>query len=281
MAVLLERFRLYIRKYVQTNIVGIHRGILPGVSMDFLDHRQYVAGDDLRYLDWNVYARHNGMFIKQFLAREAAKVAVVVDSSQSMQFGTPSKLAVAKIVAQAVAYVTLNSQDSLSFCLLDTTGFAVSPVYSGKNSIVNALSYVENARSPSQATGQETNFREFVSRYDSILIVSDFYWEPSFSHTLEAVAPNKILNLVFVMSSEEMNPDIVTVRNLVDSESGETVKGIGSEHLAYYRDAVERHISELRKYASKRRGGFCHILNTMPLQEIIYSLMGQTVFSMR
>lgn len=281
MAVLLERFRLYIRKYVQTNIVGIHRGILPGISMDFLDHRQYVAGDDLRYLDWNVYARHNEMFIKQFLAREAVKVAVVIDTSRSMQFGTPSKLDMAKIVAQAVAYITLNSQDSLCFCLLDRSGFAVSPNYSGKNSIVGALSFAERAAPLSPDARNETNFKEFAGRYDSILIVSDFFWEPSFSHALEAIAADKILNLVFVMSQEELNPDVETVKNLVDSETSESVRGIENEHLSSYHEALDRHVSELRKYAVKRRGGICHILNTMPLQEVIYSLMGQAVFSKR
>src|SRR4026209_564978 len=94
-----------------------------GASLEFNDYRRYTPGDEIRYIDWNVYARHGSLFVKEFTAEENIHVSVLLDTSKSMEFG--GKFEAAKEVAAALGYIGLANYDTLS---LFTFGSEVRPV---------------------------------------------------------------------------------------------------------------------------------------------------------
>src|SRR5437868_15054777 len=107
----LEQLELVSRKIFLGRLKGERRSKRKGQSVEFADYKNYVVGDDLRFLDWNLFARLDRLFIRLFLEEEDLHVHVLIDNSLSMDFGTPTKLRFAKQLAAALGFVGLVNQD--------------------------------------------------------------------------------------------------------------------------------------------------------------------------
>src|SRR5271169_2355962 len=107
----LEQLELVSRKIFLGRMKGERRSKRKGQSVEFADYRNYVKGDDLRFLDWNLYARLDRLFIRLFQEEEDLHLYLLIDNSLSMDFGTPSKLHYAKQIAAALAFVGLVNLD--------------------------------------------------------------------------------------------------------------------------------------------------------------------------
>ena len=103
----LEQLELVSRKILLGRMKGERRSKRKGQSVEFADYRNYVIGDDLRFIDWNIYARLERLFLKLFLEEEDLSLYILVDVSKSCDFGTPNKAFYIKQVAAALAYVGL------------------------------------------------------------------------------------------------------------------------------------------------------------------------------
>ena len=103
----LERLLLLMRSPVRGGLKGGRRSVKRGQSVEFADYRDYTPGDDLRQLDWNVYARLEKLFVKLFVEEEDVTISLLLDASASMTFGAPSKLQFAKRAAAALGYIGL------------------------------------------------------------------------------------------------------------------------------------------------------------------------------
>src|SRR5258705_4061310 len=103
----LEQLELVSRKIFAGRMKGERRSKRKGQSVEFADYRNYVVGDDLRFLDWNIYGRLEKLFLKLFFEEEDLHINVIVDMSASMEFGNPTKALYAKRVAAAIAYIGL------------------------------------------------------------------------------------------------------------------------------------------------------------------------------
>src|SRR6187397_3746823 len=114
----LERLLLLIRSPVRGGLKGGRRSVKRGQSVEFADYREYTLGDDLRQLDWNVYARLERLFVKLFVEEEDVTVTLLVDASPSMAYGRPDKLQFAKRAAAALGYIGLASEDRVAVSVL-------------------------------------------------------------------------------------------------------------------------------------------------------------------
>ena len=114
----LERLKLLLRQPVRGGLKGGRRSVKRGRSVEFADYRDYVMGDDLRQLDWNVYARLEKLFVKLYIEEEDVTVSLVVDASASMATGRPDKLLFAKRAAAALGYIGLASEDRVAVTVL-------------------------------------------------------------------------------------------------------------------------------------------------------------------
>src|ERR671937_374939 len=107
----LEQLELVSKKIFLGRMKGERRSKKKGQSVEFADYRNYVVGDDLRFLDWNLFARLDRLFIRLFMEEEDLHVYILIDNSLSMDFGTPSKLRYAKQVAAALGFIGLANMD--------------------------------------------------------------------------------------------------------------------------------------------------------------------------
>ncbi len=114
----LERLLLLMRSPVRGGLKGGRRSVKRGQSVEFADYRDYTLGDDLRQLDWNVYARLERLFVKLFIEEEDVTVTLLIDASASMTAGRPPKLLFAKRAAAALGYIGLASEDRVAVSAL-------------------------------------------------------------------------------------------------------------------------------------------------------------------
>src|SRR5436190_9357941 len=109
----LEQIQLLAARRAKSSAKGERRSKKRGQSVEFADYRNYVTGDDLRYLDWNLYGRLERLFLKMYEEEEELRVSLFLDTSESMGFGTPSKIEYAKKIAAALGYIALCSFDTV------------------------------------------------------------------------------------------------------------------------------------------------------------------------
>ena len=110
----LERLNLMTRRGTRAHTIGEHQSRRRAVSLEFADYRHYVSGDDLRRIDWNVYGRSNSLFLKLTEAKEDVAVHLLLDTSQSMDWGEPSKLLYARQLVAALGYLALARFDAVT-----------------------------------------------------------------------------------------------------------------------------------------------------------------------
>src|ERR1041385_5551578 len=110
----LEQFQLLARRRAKSSLKGERRSRARGQSVEFADHRNYVAGDDFRYLDWNLYGRLDRLFLKLYEEERELPVRIFLDASESMAFGEPRTFDFARQIAAAVGYVALCGFDRVS-----------------------------------------------------------------------------------------------------------------------------------------------------------------------
>ena len=110
----LEYLSLVSRRVFRGQLLAQRRTMMMGGGIEFADYRDYTPGDDFRYLDWNVFARHGELLLKRFQEEEDLHVYIFVDCSRSMAFGEPSKFDLARQIAAALAYIALADLDRVS-----------------------------------------------------------------------------------------------------------------------------------------------------------------------
>src|SRR5947207_13054306 len=112
-----------------------------GASLEFADYRRYTPGDEIRYIDWNVYARHGNLFVKEFSAEENLHVSILLDTSRSMEFG--GKFQAAKELAAALGYIGLANYDTVSLYAFGSELRMIKKFLRGKGRIFELLGMLD------------------------------------------------------------------------------------------------------------------------------------------
>src|SRR5271165_5723910 len=139
----LEQLELVSRKIFMGRMKGERRSKRKGQSVEFADYRNYVIGDDLRFLDWNLFARLDRLFIRVFMEEEDLHVYVLIDNSLSMDFGSPTKLHYAKQVAAALAFIGLVNMDRVSIEVFNDKLIQTLPPVRGRHSLWRVLNFLQ------------------------------------------------------------------------------------------------------------------------------------------
>src|SRR5687768_10295781 len=142
----LEKLELVTRRIFRGRMKGERRSKRKGQSVEFADFRNYVPGDDLRFIDWNTYARLDRLFLKMFLEEEDLHFFALIDASASMDFGEPTKLYYAKQLAAALGFIGLVRADRVRIETLATTHKNPGPVLRGRASLWRMMEYLEGVQ---------------------------------------------------------------------------------------------------------------------------------------
>src|SRR5215475_1596373 len=184
----LERLRLIAKRLSWANAKGEHPSSRRGFSLEFSDYRRYQQGDDLRYVDWNIYRRLDRLLLKVFTADEEMNVYLLVDTSRSMAEGTPPKIDYAKKVAAALGYIGLKNLDKVGGAGFSEDVTAPLSLGRGKKQILSLFSFLSALHGGGE-TGFNASMRSFTRLFPRpglVVLLSDLFDPRGWRAGLEA-----------------------------------------------------------------------------------------------
>ena len=222
----LERLLVIMRSPVRGGLKGGRRSVKRGQSVEFADYRDYTMGDDLRKLDWNVYARLERLFVKLFIEEEDVTVTLLVDASASMATGRPSKLLFAKRAAAALGYIGLASEDRVTVSALAGRVARRRAAMRGSGRVFRLLadlSAIEPADGPTDLVAAARHAAAQLHGKGVVILFSDLL-DPGADRIIrELAATGSELIVLHVLSPDELDPALEGDLRLVDIESGDGV----------------------------------------------------------
>lgn len=277
----LEAMRRLVRPNARSAQAGAHLGRKRGGHAEFSEHRGYVAGDDLRRVDWAAFARAGAPVMKVFRAEEDVAVRLVVDASASSGFGSPSKLSVAKRIAAGIAYLALVESERAVVTYGRERLVPVSPPVRGRAGLVKVLAALDTIV-PSGGTRLAQVIDDAVTRFrrpGSLIVLSDFFdagpWGPS---VVRAAAAGHDVALVQVLATEDVTPSWDGDVTLVDSETEEAVELTFDEAV---REAYEHRLlalfRKLSEVTTRARGAYARVVGDTSLATTIRELLTHKV----
>src|SRR3984957_5526757 len=219
----LEYLSLVSRRVFRGQLLAQRRTMQLGGGIEFADHREYTPGDDFRYLDWNVFARHDELLLKRFQEEEDLHVYILLDSSRSMAYGDPVKFDYARQVAAALAYIALADLDRVAVVAFAGDVVADFPLTRGKARILGLLKFLEGLEPQGTATDLERMARNVVHRGQRrglAVVVSDLFDPNGFARGLDLLRHHRYEpHVVQLYDRREAEPDIKGDVELFDVES--------------------------------------------------------------
>lgn len=288
---------LVARMVVEGVINGLHRSPHLGSSMDFAEHRAYMPGDDIRRIDWKLFARSDRHFIKEFEADTNTNFTVLVDASPSMRYGastegvgTLSKLDYARYLAACLTYLASTQRDRVGLVTFDReVRDFVPPSAKHLNVVLHTLDRLADARPPvspapspngvhSTSTSLASLTRrigESFRRRSIVLLISDFYEDPIAVRDALAYLRGKGNDVIVfhVLDRRELEFPFTDSANFVDLETGERMPVIPDYLRAQYRALVAEHIGNLGSILGENRVDYAMFDTSKPLDHALFRFL--------
>ncbi len=275
----LEQLELVSRRIFVGRMKGERKSKRRGSSVEFAEHRNYSFGDDLRHIDWNVYGRLDKLFLKLFLEEEDLHVYTLLDTSLSMDFGSPTKLRYGKQVAAALSFIGLVNHDRV---LVDTFSARLDQGLHGirgRSQMWRVVQYLDHL----EATGQSNltaAAREFAIRHAGkgvVVVISDFLDKHGYQDALRyLLARNMDIFVIHILSKEEVEPELVGDLRLVDCEDDEVAEiTISAPLLKRYKDNLNAFVGGLKEWCTQRGITYIFTNNQFPFDKLILNYLRQ------
>ncbi|MFW6158247.1 MAG: DUF58 domain-containing protein [Planctomycetota bacterium] len=256
------RFDLKAKFLIEGFFSGLHRSPFKGFSAEFSDHRKYVPGDDIKDLDWKVYARTNKYYVKQFEAETNMECYLVVDASASMGYGTTglTKLEYATYLAGALAFLVISQQDSVGLITFDDAIRALVEPRSKRKHIIRILKLLNDTQAGRQSKVSDLLHQAAggIDHRGLVVVLSDLLDEPD--DVVEALGHLRFDGhdvIVFqILDAAEAHFPFAETRRFEDVESGEKITADAGSIKAGYLRALGEFIETYRSELYKRRIDF-------------------------
>lgn len=275
----IEYLSLVSRKVFRGQLMAQRRTMQMGGGIEFADHREYTPGDDFRYLDWNLYARHDELLLKRFQEEEDLHVYILLDSSRSMDLGEPqSKFDLARRLAAALAYIALADLDRVSIVAFANGIIEELPLTRGKARILSLMRFLENLEADGDATNLSDMVKSFVlrpQRRGLAIVISDLFDPAGYRHGMDLLRHHKYEpHMVQLHDPAEAEPGLLGDVELFDVESEEIRKlTITEKNLTRYREVFQDFLASIRTYASTYGIGCTVTTTDIPFDTTVLDMM--------
>jgi uncharacterized protein (DUF58 family) len=271
----LERLLLLLRSPVRGGLKGGRRSVKRGQSVEFADYRDYALGDDLRQLDWNVYARLEKLFVKLFVEEEDVTITILIDGSASMASGRPDKLLFAKRAAAALGYIGLASEDRVAVSALGGRSSRRQTPLRGSGRVfrlLSNLSAIQPSLGPTDLVAAARHAAAQLHGRGVIVLISDLL-DPSADRVIrELAATRSELIILHVLSPDELDPQLEGDLRLVDTETGDGVDITADlATLDNYRSRLAQWKEAFADLAARRRASYVDLSSDTPLNDLIFA----------
>ena len=267
---------LVARSVVDGVINGMHRSPYFGASVDFAEHRGYVPGDDIRRVDWRVFARTDKYFVKEFEADSNANFSVLLDISKSMGFGARiSKLDYAKTLAACLTYLVHKQRDRVGLVTFDEEIVNhVPPSAKHLEVVLHAIDRAQ-AKRPGRLGPPLRKLAEHFGRRGIVVVISDLYEEPQ--EVMDALSlirfrGNDVI-LFHILDPAEIDFTFDEASSFEDLESGEQIPVVPDALREQYRKMIKEHVAALTARASEQRVDYSMLNTSLPLDFALFNYM--------
>jgi uncharacterized protein (DUF58 family) len=257
-------------------VAGLHRSPDFGFSQEFAEYRAYVPGDDLRHVDWNLFARTERCYLKRYRGETNSQLVLLLDASNSMQYtsGPPKKMDYARFLAASLFYLAIrNQRDAAGLIVFDDEVREYVRPSTRQGQLARLFAGLEQAepRARTDFGKPLRHFQELLHRRGIAIVISDFYEEPE--KIVRAIEPLRFhgndVVLFHILDPEEIRPVLKGPALLVDLETDQQIEVIPEYTKTTYRAKMEAHIEQLR---SRTRGAgmdYRLLVTDQPLDEAL------------
>lgn len=275
----LEQLELASRKIFRGRMKGERLSRRKGQSVEFADYRNYVVGDDLRFLDWNLLARLDRLFIRLFLEEEDLHFSILVDNSLSMDFGTPTKLRYAKQVAAALGFVGLVNMDRVTIeAFNDRLTQRMAPAR-GRRSLWRMLDFLNKVEpaGPSDLTRALRTFALQCSGKGIVVVLTDFMDKGGYEEALRYLLARQLdIYVIQILSEEEVDPGITGDLRLVDVEDEDVAEiTVSRPLLKRYKENLAAYRAKLYEFCTRRGIACLFTTNQVPFDRLVLTYLRQ------
>jgi len=244
------------RKIMQGKLQGERRSKRRGQSVEFADHRPYVAGDDLRFVDWNIYGRLEQLFLKLFIEEQDLTVHIVADISASMSFGKSSKELFIKKLTAALGYVSLVNNNRVTISLFADGIIGQLTNMRGRNYLHKMADFLLTADCDGPSHFEKTCRQLAAGRIGSgvTIVLSDFLFKESYDSGLRRlIGRHYDLYVIQVLSAQELSPDLSGELKLIDIEDADIAEiTVSGALMKYYKRNLNAYCNELKDFCTRR-----------------------------
>ena len=249
-------------------VAGLHRSPDFGFSQEFAEYRAYAPGDDLRHVDWNLFARTERCYLKRYRGETSSQLTVLLDASNSMQYtsGPPPKMDYARFIAASLFYLAIrNQRDAAGLIVFDDEVREYVRPSTRQGQLMRLFAGLEQAE-PRARTDYGKPLRHFqalLHRRGIVIVISDFYEEPE--TIVRIIEPLRFhgndVVLFHILDPQEINPELKGPAILVDLETDQKIEVIPEYTKTIYRAKMQTHIEHLHS-ATLAAGMDYHLLVT-------------------
>lgn len=273
----IDDLELVARFVVEGFISGLHRSPHLGFSTDFAEHRQYMPGDDIRHMDWRLFARTDRFYLKEYEADTNANFLAVLDVSTSMGYGTTglTKLEYAKYLAACLAYFSHRQRDRVGFVSIDSdiVDF-VPPSAKHLNQVLHALDRAA-PRGKGSLAGPLLKVSESQHRRSILLLLSDLY-EPA-DRVRDAVGPLRDAGhdvvVMHLLDPTELDFPFETAATFEDLESGDRIPVVPGRLRARYTQLIRDHVAAVERLLGEGRVDYVMVDTSKPVDEVLFQYL--------
>src|ERR1700730_13785941 len=275
----LEQLELVSRKIFRGLMKGERRSKRKGQSVEFADYCNYVKGDDLRFLDWNLYARLDKLFIRLFMEEEDLHFYVLIDNSLSMDFGKPTKLHYAKQVAAALAFVGLVNMDRVVIEAFNERLTQSLPAVRGRKSLWRGVRFLDKIE-PAGPSNLRESLRTFSIKSSGkgiVVLLSDFMDKWGYEDALRYLVARQFdVYAIQVLSQEEIEPEIVGDLKLIDAEDEDEAEiTVSGPLLKRYKQNLAAFRGTLNDFCLRRGISYLFTSNQVPFDRLVLTYLRQ------
>ncbi len=275
----LERLTVHWQKSLPGLVGGHNTSRFSGSGQEFLDHRNFHHGDDLRAVNWRAFLRLEKLFLKMFQLEPRVPVRILFDVSQSMNTGVASKFDYARKLAGALCYIGLVRLDAITLQPFSSKLHDAFNVSGGRQRFQPALNYL-TALEPRGATDFLTSTRQFISKFPQrglILVISDFLDDADCEKPIQYLADfGHEISLLQVWADEDRNPPWDGELELEDAETGQRIElAFDAASRARYTADFDQYADRIERIALRNNGRYVGLSTSLPVEQAIFGTLMQ------
>ena len=269
----LERLHLLAKRLQIAGAKGEHATVRKGFSLEFSDYRRYQRGDDLRYIDWNVYRRLDRLLLKVFTAEEELNVYLLVDSSLSMSLGMPSKLDYGKKIAAALGYIGLKNLDRVGGASFSSRLHAPLKLGRGRKQVLHLFNFL-NVLGCDGETGLHAAMHSFSHLFPHpglAIVISDLFDPVGWQGALKELVNKRYqVLLIHIVDRRELEPAVSGDLAFVDAENGRQRQCFLDESLLRrFERELQRYFNDIETFCSARKIDYLRTTTDVPFDDFV------------